>query len=111
MPASSLPTEILEDIVKNFSQNQSCLFSCALVHRSWCVVAIPILCQNPLEFCDMVSPFCNIRYQSLLATYFKCFDEEQKKRVLENKDLDLDTLSKIDAFFKADRQHFATLHS
>ncbi|KAG9295083.1 hypothetical protein G9A89_017877 [Geosiphon pyriformis] len=43
-----LPTEILQDIFNRLTTKND-LFSCALVNRQWCQVAVPILWKNILE--------------------------------------------------------------
>src|SRR5579885_2243645 len=98
MSASSLPIEILALILENFSPvsflslNSRFLLLCALVNRSWCAIAISILWRNPFDILYWPNR-SRVRYEYLFNTYFKCFDQEGKKRILEKKDLDLTTLS------------------
>ncbi len=52
----------------------------------------------------MVKYGCNLRSKLLLDTYFKCFDEEMRKRLLEKKELHVNNLLFMNAFFKAEKQ-------
>src|SRR2546423_492479 len=99
MHISDFSTEILDHILKYLSQNPWHLLLSALVNRSWCAIVIPILWRDPFGFVqfDKRDQQC----KCLFDTYFKFFDKEAKKRILEHTDLQLNTSSKINSFFIA----------
>src|SRR4051794_38356252 len=80
---SQLPTEILEKIMyfaKTSSQDISTIYSCALVNRLWCRVAIRILWKKPFKYVfdnndDRNHNKNNIpKSTKLLICYFKFFN-------------------------------------
>ncbi|RIB23719.1 hypothetical protein C2G38_2032476 [Gigaspora rosea] len=42
--------ELMEKILNNLNNEINSLYSCALVSRYWCIIAIPILWQDPFSF-------------------------------------------------------------
>ncbi|RHZ70428.1 hypothetical protein Glove_271g10 [Diversispora epigaea] len=85
---SQLPTEILEKIMyfaKTSSQNISTIYSCALVNRLWCRVAIRILWKKPFKYVfdnnddDRNYSRNNIpKSTKLLICYFKFFNHWER---------------------------------
>ncbi|RIB03058.1 hypothetical protein C2G38_2289256, partial [Gigaspora rosea] len=69
--------ELMENILNNLSNEISSLYSCALVSRHWCKMAVPILWQDPFSYNG--SPL-------FISKYFSSLGEDEKfilKKYLE----------------------------
>ncbi|KAF0501157.1 hypothetical protein F8M41_020122 [Gigaspora margarita] len=62
--------ELMEKILKNLNNEIDSLYSCALVSRYWCKIAIPILWQDPFSFDE---------HYSLIPKYFSSLSEDTLK--------------------------------
>ncbi|RGB30593.1 hypothetical protein C1646_765160 [Rhizophagus diaphanus] len=62
--------ELTEEIMKYFRKDFSTLYSCILVNRLWCRLAIPLLWEDPFSAPD--------RNYHCIKTYF-CFSSEDSK--------------------------------
>ncbi|KAF0541541.1 hypothetical protein F8M41_005312 [Gigaspora margarita] len=60
--------ELMENILNNLNNEISSLYSCALVSRHWCKMAVPILWQDP---------FSSNR-SSFISKYFSSLGEDEK---------------------------------
>ena len=103
MPISTFPPEILGYIFEYLAFKPHFLLLCAVVNHSWCSIAIPMLWRNPF-YLGMEGEQYKVRYKLLIDTYFKCFNEEARRRILEKKEIHADTLLSIDTFFNAENQ-------
>ncbi|RIA83710.1 hypothetical protein C1645_833362 [Glomus cerebriforme] len=77
-----LTSYCLEEICKHLNDDRKALFSCALINRTWCKIAIPILWSRP---------FINPMYGNNLNifwTYISCLPID-KKQILANKGIKL----------------------
>src|SRR5439155_12659679 len=82
MSISNFPVEILQHTLEYLSSDLH-LVSCALVNRSWCAIAMPILWRNPFRppTFGEEEAYTGLREKLLIDTYFQCFDEETKKKI------------------------------
>ncbi|RIB23725.1 hypothetical protein C2G38_2288487 [Gigaspora rosea] len=60
--------ELMENILNNLKNDPNSLYSCALVKRHWCKMAIPILWQNPFPL---------NKKPIFISEYFSSFDEDK----------------------------------
>ncbi|RIB23727.1 hypothetical protein C2G38_2242480 [Gigaspora rosea] len=60
--------ELMENILNNLNNDHNSLYSCALVKRHWCKMAIPILWQNPFSF---------NKKPLFISEYFSSLDEDE----------------------------------
>ncbi|RIA80873.1 hypothetical protein C1645_866006 [Glomus cerebriforme] len=74
-----LPELCLINIFEHFKEDHNTLYSCALVNRDWCLFAIPLLWQNPLEYCHKIGQ--SKRIMSLVYTYMACLPEATRQKV------------------------------
>src|ERR1044072_857935 len=72
----------LEEICKHLKDDKVSLFSCILINRSWCEMAIPILWSRPFE-----NPMYG-NHLTIFWTYVSCLPAEDKQR-LSNKGIKL----------------------
>ncbi|CAB4394955.1 hypothetical protein RhiirA5_416821 [Rhizophagus irregularis] len=101
---SNLPLECLQRIFHEFEENS--LYSCCLVNRTWCQIAIPLLWRSPFHFIRkddsesfITSIIPNIPYNSpapsnsslsfnsskvLIQTYLRCLPNSIKNLLIEN---------------------------
>src|ERR1044072_9563136 len=89
--ASKLTYDCLEEICKHLKDDRSSLFSCILLNRSWCKMAIPVLWSRP---------FVNPMYGNNLNifwTYVACLPID-KKQLLANKGIKLSNLKQEPLF-------------
>ncbi|CAG8642562.1 3234_t:CDS:1 [Funneliformis mosseae] len=75
----SLPELCLLNIFEHFKEDCNTLYSCALVNRGWCSIAIPLLWRNPLEVCHKLDQ--RKRMMSLVYTYMTCLPEATRQKV------------------------------
>ncbi|KAF0541539.1 hypothetical protein F8M41_005310 [Gigaspora margarita] len=61
--------ELMENILNNLNNEISSLYSCALVNRLWCKMAVPILWQDP---------FSSDRRPLFISKYFSSLGEDEK---------------------------------
>jgi hypothetical protein len=52
--------ELTNDIIEYFQNDYSTLYSCILVNRLWCRLAIPLLWDNPFSICTKNNNFIEI---------------------------------------------------
>ncbi|KAF0501150.1 hypothetical protein F8M41_020115 [Gigaspora margarita] len=62
--------ELMEKILNNLNNEIDSLYSCALVNRYWCKIAIPILWQDPFSFDESYS---------FIPKYFSSLSEDTLK--------------------------------
>ncbi|RIB20749.1 hypothetical protein C2G38_2244385 [Gigaspora rosea] len=67
--------ELMENIFNNLNTEICTLYSCALVSRHWCKMAVPILWQDP---------FSSDRSPSFISKYFSSLGEDEKFILKEN---------------------------
>ncbi|CAG8486816.1 5025_t:CDS:1 [Dentiscutata heterogama] len=75
-----LPVDCVREIFYHLLGNYDALFSCALVNRSWCKTAIPLL------WCDVFSgesPSAEKRIM-IISTCIKCLSEIQRQTLINN---------------------------
>src|SRR6266498_1204226 len=75
----SLPELCLINIFEYFKEDRNTLYSCVLVNREWCSLAVPFLWRNPLEVCH--KPGQRKRMMSLVYTYITCLPEATRRKV------------------------------
>src|SRR5437764_14410050 len=77
----SLPSETIDDIFKHI-HDQSTLYSCLFVNRTWCRKIVPILWAKPrpLVYKERSS-------KSLIETYVSCFDDDEKAILFSEEEL------------------------
>ncbi|CAG8481627.1 2395_t:CDS:1 [Funneliformis mosseae] len=80
--ASKLTYDCLEEICKHLKNDKASLFSCILLNRSWCKMAIPVLWSRPFEN-PMYGNNLNIFW-----IYISCLSMNEKQR-LESKGIRL----------------------
>src|SRR6266511_2169128 len=88
---ASLPLECLQKIFREF--NEESLYSCILVNRTWCQIAVPLLWYSPFHFlrkndsdCSMVDYYSTSQTFSsnftastvLIQTYLRCLPDSVK---------------------------------
>ncbi|CAG8456103.1 11349_t:CDS:1 [Acaulospora morrowiae] len=71
---SSLTFDCLEEIIKNLFDNKPALFSCALVNRSWCRIAIPLLWCRPFEH-----RMSTRKFSEIIRTYVSLLPESSRR--------------------------------
>ncbi|CAI2165398.1 16007_t:CDS:1 [Funneliformis geosporum] len=89
--ASKLTYDCLEEICKHLKNDKASLFSCVLLNRSWCKMAIPVLWSRPFEN-PMYGNNLNIFW-----IYISCLSMNDKQR-LENKGIRLSNPSQRPLF-------------
>src|SRR3954453_510216 len=72
--ASKLLTETLTQILSELELDD--LFSCALVNREWCQIAVPILWSDPWKKFDCT--LIDDKYILLISTYISCLSEDDR---------------------------------
>src|SRR6185312_867610 len=72
----SLPSELLEIIFDEHADDSSTIYSCVLVNRKWCAIALQYLWAKPFTSL-LSSPKRNSSrlVENLLATFIECFTE------------------------------------
>src|SRR6266496_1750310 len=88
--ATKLLTETLNQIFNELELDE--LFSCILVNRKWCQIAIPILWSDPWKNIDTYIAFSynygNIKkYVLLISTYISCLSEDDRNIILNLSDI------------------------
>ena len=76
--------ELLNDIMQNFQNDFTTLYSCILVNRLWCRLAIPLLWESPFSVFD-IKRYPNVSSDKLrfLEIYLHYLNDGDKKRLLE----------------------------
>ncbi|CAB5184124.1 unnamed protein product [Rhizophagus irregularis] len=57
--------ELIYEIIKNFQNDYSTLYSCVLINRLWCRLAIPLLWENPFSYFTNNYNFIEVYLQNL----------------------------------------------
>ncbi|EXX62250.1 hypothetical protein RhiirA1_539860 [Rhizophagus irregularis] len=97
MAFSKILPELLDEILQYFHQDYKTLYSCILVNRLWCNLAIPLLWENPfsIEF---------PKNYHFIEIYLYNLNDDDKTKLIQygmNKDLfPLNTLFKYPSFIK-----------
>jgi hypothetical protein len=78
--ACQLPTECLNEILEYLEKDEFTLYSCLLVNRFWCKIAVIILWRNILDF-KRPSKVAS----SILSTLIACLPNESKELIHKNK--------------------------
>ncbi|CAG8619467.1 4413_t:CDS:1 [Racocetra persica] len=71
---SSLTNDCLEEIIQHLVDHRSSLFSCLLVNRLWCKLAIGLLWSRPFEYHINVK-----RFSMIIQTYISCLPIAEKQ--------------------------------
>ncbi|KAF0384840.1 hypothetical protein F8M41_011546 [Gigaspora margarita] len=71
---SSLTIDCLEEIIRHLVDHRSSLFSCLLVNRLWCKLAIGLLWSRPFEYHINVK-----RFSMIIQTYISCLPIAEKQ--------------------------------
>ncbi|CAG8463071.1 741_t:CDS:1 [Dentiscutata heterogama] len=71
---SSLTIDCLEEIIHHLVDHRSSLFSCLLVNRLWCKLAIGLLWSRPFEYHINVK-----RFSMIIKTYISCLPIAEKQ--------------------------------
>jgi hypothetical protein len=94
---SNLPLECLQRIFHEFNENS--LYSCSLVNRTWCQIAIPLLWHSPFHFLrkndsesssiftSSTSSLKKLNFFSskvLIQTYLRCLPNTAKSLLIKN---------------------------
>ncbi|CAB5396190.1 unnamed protein product [Rhizophagus irregularis] len=80
MPYQPLPIECISHIFESFQDNKN-LYTCLLVNRFWCRIAIPILYKTPFTR----NQERNKSQQSkIISTYLSCLSNEEKIHLMKN---------------------------
>src|SRR5581483_7618796 len=89
--ASKLTLNCLEEICKHLKDDKSSLFSCILLNRSWCKMAIPVLWSRP---------FANPMYGNNLNIFWTYISSLpiDKKRLLASRGIKLSNLKRKPLF-------------
>ncbi|CAB5110340.1 hypothetical protein GLOIN_2v1771277 [Rhizophagus irregularis DAOM 181602=DAOM 197198] len=93
--SGNLP-ELLYEIIQNFRKDLSTLYSCILVNRLWCRLAIPLLWEDPFSV--------PAHHYRCIATYLCFLNEDNKAKLIEygisNNVLSSNTLFNYPSFIK-----------
>ncbi|RGB33030.1 hypothetical protein C1646_762161 [Rhizophagus diaphanus] len=81
---SSIPVEIFRHVFGHFSDDKRSLYSCLLVNKIWCGIAVSILWSNPFKYINGTSA-------SLITTYLSCLDLNERE-ILIKSEIDLKLL-------------------
>ncbi|CAG8537368.1 2470_t:CDS:1 [Funneliformis caledonium] len=77
MPA--LPYDIFPIVFKFLRQDRNTLFSCTLVNRTICRLAIPLLWKNPFMSNDSLEEINQYKSALLIRTYLACLTEDERR--------------------------------
>jgi hypothetical protein len=79
-----IPTECLNEILEYLEEDKLTLYSCLLVNRLWCKIAVIILWRNILNF-KRVYKYRSLRVaKSILSTLIACLPNESKELLYKN---------------------------
>jgi hypothetical protein len=82
--AFQLPVECLNEILEYLEGDKLTLYSCLLVNRLWCKIAIRILWRNILDFKSYYQQ-CSLRVaSSIISTLIACLPNESKEFLYRN---------------------------
>lgn len=80
MTFQSLPTECITHIFETFQDNKN-LYTCLLVNRFWCRIAIPILYKTPFTRKQERN---KSQQSKIISTYLSCLNNEEKIHLMNN---------------------------
>ncbi|CAI2165383.1 4087_t:CDS:1 [Funneliformis geosporum] len=86
MPA--LHYDIFPIVLRFLRQDRNTLFSCILVNRTICRLAIPLLWKNPFTSNDSLEEINQYQSALLIRTYLACLTEDER-RYLTNKGVEI----------------------
>ncbi|CAB4405856.1 unnamed protein product [Rhizophagus irregularis] len=80
MPFQPLPIECISHIFESFQDNKN-LYTCLLVNRFWCRIAIPILYKTPFTRNQERN---KSQRSKIISTYLSCLSNEEKIHLMKN---------------------------
>jgi hypothetical protein len=80
-----LPTECMNEILEHFEKDILTLYSCLLVNRFWCKIAVSILWRDILDYKSSYLPRSLWMTSSILSTLIACLPNESKELLFKNK--------------------------
>jgi hypothetical protein len=74
---SSIPVEIFRHVFRHFSDDKRSLYSCLLVNKIWCGIAVSFLWRDPFYYIKGTS-------ESLITTYLSCLDLNEREILIKS---------------------------
>ncbi|GES82536.1 hypothetical protein GLOIN_2v1696354 [Rhizophagus clarus] len=84
MISTLLPKECIKEIFESIYDDYKTLYSCLLVNRLFCKIAVPVLWRNTWYF-----GYDDHVIKSLSGTYFSCLTDESKELIKNNNNIDI----------------------
>ncbi|EXX50621.1 hypothetical protein GLOIN_2v1784405 [Rhizophagus irregularis DAOM 181602=DAOM 197198] len=83
--ACQIPNECLSEILEYLEKDEPTLYSCLLVNRLWCKIAVRILWSNVWDFKSSYQRRPVSKASSILDTLIACLPSESKELLIKNK--------------------------
>ncbi|PKC64918.1 hypothetical protein RhiirA1_461748 [Rhizophagus irregularis] len=83
--ACQIPNECLSEILEYLEKDEPTLYSCLLVNRLWCKIAVRILWSNVWDFKSSYQRRPVSKASSILDTLIACLPSESKELLNKNK--------------------------